>query len=717
MEPISSFLSTPETGVLQFGAARMALVDIESGFWGIRRQIESMIGRQLTNSVLQQAGANGGASFARSFGQAADPQEELNHFKACVAAYQAAGFGRFEFQEIDWPIGRIILHGSNTFESWMMQQQKQSPQEPICAYTAGVLVGFINATCNRTDIVCIEHACQGQGAAECVFELLPSRSLERESFVAYSPDPGISRQLNLLEILFERMPMGIAIFDREIRLQRCNPTWAEYIDRYTPAELGEVRPGAQLFELAPGLDESMAPLFERVLAGETITVNGFRSQSGDFVSYWDSVYSPILEQDKVVGILDVTADATERMLAYQEMEQRVTERTREIQQKRQVAESLQGIIKTINTSETLQAVLEYIVRIANQLMGSGASVLHKVEIESDFVSIQASIGLPEEIQDIVGFPLFSSSRTDQKIMDRKPAWISDFNAYPNSGDSTIDPVVRRWRAATNEHFRAFLAVPLEVRNEIYGSIAFYFRHPREFQPEEIELAESFADQAALAIENARLRDQVQENAITSERNRLARELHDAVTQTLFSASLIAEVLPMIWDKDAHEGKKRLEELRQLTRGALSEMRTLLLEMRPGTLEETNLQELLKHLVNAFIGRTRIQVETHFEGSCPLPVDLKIALYRITQEALNNISKHATASQVQLNVCIEPGSVYIYIQDDGIGFDLHSDQTGMGLKIMHERAEAAGIDLRINSKMGTGTQVTLKKEWTSNAEEE
>lgn len=714
MEKISPLLSSPEPGILKFGAARMALLDIESGFWGIRRQIESLIGQHLTNTVLQQAGANGGASFARSFGKGQDTEEEILYFRACVAAYQAAGFGCFRLEEIDWPIGRIIIHASSSFESWMVQQQKQKPAEPVCAYSAGVLVGFINTICDRSDIVCIEHSCQGQGAEECVFELLPASSVSEGPFVTFSPDPGIGRQLNLLEILFERMPMGIAVFDREIRLQRCNPTWAEYIDRYTTASLSQVKPGAQLFELAPGLDESMASIFERVLAGETISVNGMETRSGDIVSYWDSVYSPICENDAVVGILDVTADATERVLAYQEMEKRVEDRTREIHQKQQVSDSLRDIIKTINTTRSLQDVLSYITRIASQLLGSGACVLHKVELESDFVSIQASYGLPEEVRLIPGFALMSSTTSDQRILDRKPVWISDLRQYsaPQTGEDAPGAVIQKWRMVMSQNFSSFLAVPLIIRDEVYGSLAFYFHQSGDFQPEEIGLAESFADQAELAIENARLREQVEENAILSERSRLARELHDAVTQTLFSSSLIAEVLPRLWKKNPQEGMRRLEELRQLTRGALSEMRTLLLEMRPGTLADTSLQELLKHLVNAFVGRTRIQVDYQFEGDCPLSVDQKIALYRIAQETLNNTYKHSGASQVTVHLQMDDERVRLDIRDNGKGFAIDLiEGRGMGLKIMRERAEAAGIELHIESKIGEGTVVKLEKKWT------
>ena len=109
------------TGVLQLGGARMALLDIESGFWSIRRQMEALIGTHLTNSVLQQAGANGGASFARSFEPTLDQSGEII-FSACLQIYQTAGFGQFEITSLEWPIGRIQIQADQTFEAWMMHQ-------------------------------------------------------------------------------------------------------------------------------------------------------------------------------------------------------------------------------------------------------------------------------------------------------------------------------------------------------------------------------------------------------------------------------------------------------------------------------------------------------------------------------------------------------------------------------------------------------------------
>ena len=217
-------------------------------------------------------------------------------------------------------------------------------------------------------------------------------------------------------------------------------------------------------------------------------------------------------------------------------------------------------------------------------------------------------------------------------------------------------------------------------------------------------------QVSLAIENARLRDQEKEIAIVTERNRLARDLHDAVTQTLFSATLIAEVLPKVWEKNQNEGIKRLAELRQLTRGALAEMRTLLLELRPSALKDASYSDLLRQLCDALNGRSRIPIDLFIENEPDLPVEIKIAFYRITQEAFNNIAKHADATNVSIRLYETGNCVNLEINDDGKGMDQNNVPSNhLGLGIMKERAFNINAKLEIISELGIGTKVILSWE--------
>jgi len=205
-----------------------------------------------------------------------------------------------------------------------------------------------------------------------------------------------------------------------------------------------------------------------------------------------------------------------------------------------------------------------------------------------------------------------------------------------------------------------------------------------------------------------------EEAVTADRTRLARDLHDAVTQTLFSASLTAEVLPDLWEMDVEEAKRSTEELRQLTRGALAEMRTLLLELRPAALTQTRLNDLIRQLCEAFIGRSRLPIKLTIAGERELPPEVQIAFYRIAQESLNNVFKYARASEVDVNLFLSPSNVHFEVCDNGIGFDMSTSKpASLGMRIMRERAEAIGADLKINSTPGNGTCIEVT--WHENPE--
>ena len=209
---------------------------------------------------------------------------------------------------------------------------------------------------------------------------------------------------------------------------------------------------------------------------------------------------------------------------------------------------------------------------------------------------------------------------------------------------------------------------------------------------------------------AALAQKAAEEAVLADRTRLARDLHDAVTQTLFSASLLAEVIPQLWDMNQSEARKRLNELRELTRGALAEMRTLLLELRPSALTDAALPDLLRQLSEAVIGRARLPIELVVDGECELPPEVQVAIYRIAQEALNNVVKYARASRVGINLRLQPGTVRLSIMDDGVGFDPAAvPPNHLGLRIMRERAEAIGARLSIYSEPGVGTQVAVNWE--------
>lgn len=198
-----------------------------------------------------------------------------------------------------------------------------------------------------------------------------------------------------------------------------------------------------------------------------------------------------------------------------------------------------------------------------------------------------------------------------------------------------------------------------------------------------------------------------EKAAQEERQRLAHELHDAVSQTLFSASMIAQTVERSYDRDPEMVRLQLKELQILTQGALAEMRNLLFELRPAALENTLMTELLQQLVDGFSGRTKTDIELSILGESQLPIEVRFVYFRLAQEALNNIVKHARAKNVLVTYASQPDGTRLLINDDGVGFDLTNvDSSQHGLNIMKERAETINAGLNIESQPGMGTKVEV-----------
>jgi signal transduction histidine kinase len=274
--------------------------------------------------------------------------------------------------------------------------------------------------------------------------------------------------------------------------------------------------------------------------------------------------------------------------------------------------------------------------------------------------------------------------------------VGDAAAWPGLPDDLQ-------RQAGADGVGSVLATPLIGTSGSAGALIIVRdRTAGAFSDEELDLARTVGDALAAVIEIDRLHRKETRQAAEHERQALARDLHDAVTQSIYSASLIAEALPAVWERDAEEGRRNLERLRRLTRAALAEMRTLLFELRPAALETAPLDALIERLGDALAGQTQLDVDIEIDD-VDLPPDVKIAFYRVTQEAFSNVAKHARASAVSARVLAVEGGATLTVQDDGRGFDTGAVPSGhMGLHIMTERLERVAATLRVDSAPGAGT---------------
>lgn len=253
--------------------------------------------------------------------------------------------------------------------------------------------------------------------------------------------------------------------------------------------------------------------------------------------------------------------------------------------------------------------------------------------------------------------------------------------------------------------RAWMGVPLWGRNAMVGVVLVYHREPGHYTPRHNELATAIARQAAVAIENAQLYEQGQHLAVLQERQRLARELHDSVSQALYGIALGARTASTLLAKDPQRAGEPLNYVLSLAEAGLAEMRALIFELRPETLESEGLVAAMERQIAALRARHELEVVTDFAPEPQIALPAKEALYRVGQEAANNIVKHARATQVHVALQQKDGRVILTVSDNGRGFDPNHDFPGhLGLKTMRERMERLGGTLRIESRPGGGTSV-------------
>ncbi|MBN1810504.1 MAG: PAS domain-containing protein [Anaerolineae bacterium] len=649
--------------------------------------------------------------------------------------------------------------------------------------------------------------------------------------------------------LFDRVPLGIVVLGRDLRIRRLNPAWATFAEHYGSLLADQVVPGLSFFDVFPGTETSVKPIFEQVLAGETVRQESFRLEIDGVVSYWDAVLVPLFIDGEIAGILQVCMDATERKQAqkslreseanlrsllenargfgvyqvavdpgnpyqgkvilaspsiremlgiedpyrfeswfenvhpddlpriveanrrslergepfdqsgrfynaqmqqwmwfrtisnpvfddggnlthfngliidvteqkqaeetlqayYRTLEQRGEERTRETERRRRVAAGLRDILATLNSEQPREEILKHIVSQANHLLDSDACLIYRLEQDNQWMVMESEYGLPPDYKALRAGPIYPTAIA-RATLSRKPAAIADLSAYVMSKmaeDEGLTEFHRRWFEIAAKHFCSAMDVPLIVKDALYGGMVFYYREQREFSEEEFRLGIMLGDQAALAIENARLRVQAELIAVVKERERLARELHDSVTQSLYSVTLLSEAGRQLAEAgDLTRIGGYLERLGEISQQALREMRLLVYELRPLVLRREGLAGALQQRLDAVEKRAGVDARLLVEGEVELPAPVEEALYRIAQEALNNTLKHAGASNVTVCVRSRDDRVELEVIDDGGGFDLGAagKDGGLGLTSMRERAEKVGGVLDITSALGEGTRV-------------
>ena len=507
--------------------------------------------------------------------------------------------------------------------------------------------------------------------------------------------------------LVETMNDGLAVVDKDGLYTYVNHRLAEMLG-YSPDEVvGHLMTDFAIEEDMHILTDQMAKRKTGVTTPYELTWR--RKDGSDLVTVVSP--RPLFEAGgQYTGSFGVITDITERVQASRLLEQRVSERTRELS-------TLLEISQEITTTQGLDGILNRNLERLKSILDYRQSAILVFEEEHWRIRASWPAGLEKMDDHDV---LLSSDERRRLAQAFEPGKPEPLNPPTNDAAQTniFQPLAIQLSQAFHTEDCSWQGIPLLGKDRLIGLFILGCAGQDGFLENQVKVAVAFANQAATVIENRQLLDQVQATAAAEERNRLAQDLHDSVTQVLFSVGTVAEVLPQIWQRDPQQGQEGLLELRRLTRGALAEMRTLLIELRPSAIIKTPLSELLTQLTEAVTIRADLSFQLYIEKVPVLPAEVQTTFYRVAQEAINNVVKHTKANQVGISLSVSPpftavftedwkGEVKLVVSDDGSGFTPGNAQPGhYGLSIMQERAAAINATLDIEGQPGLGTNIAL-----------
>lgn len=468
------------------------------------------------------------------------------------------------------------------------------------------------------------------------------------------------------------------------RIVESNPAFREALG-YTSEELEKMA----LYDIVAHDRESVDDNVRRVMEGRGPSVGERKYLRRDGTLLDMEVSASLILRDGRETICAVAHDVTERARMQRSLEERVATLSR----------ISAGLTLDLPGESTLNSLAESAVN-ASTAVACGVVLVRE---DDHNVDLFGSHGLPEgytaglqrAYRDGVDSPSLEAFRA------RRPVLVGDFRRALLA-DPLYGPIHHFVRGVP---WDIVYSLPLVSRGRALGAIFFCFlpdRHPDE---DEQTFLRAVADQAAVVVETSGLFAEAREKAALEERQRLARELHDSVSQALYGIALGTRTAQKLAERDPGRVAEPLEYVLSLAEAGLAEMRALIFELRPESLESEGLLAALEKHAAALDARHGIQVEDDLREEPEVSLQAKEALYRIAQEALHNTVKHARARKVGIKLSCDDGLVCVEISDDGVGFDAREDFPGhLGLRSMRERVARLGGALEIRSEPGSGTTV-------------
>jgi PAS domain S-box-containing protein len=427
---------------------------------------------------------------------------------------------------------------------------------------------------------------------------------------------------------------------------------------------------------------------------DSVVTFRFRERRADGQWRWVEATSANLRQEPSVAAVvinrrDITADIE----LQQQLEVQVAERTREL-------ESLYRADESLRRSLRLEDVFDALVDVAADIVGVDKSAVLARSAEDSGFKTGATRGfdaarLPRLMAEL------AQDAAAEVVATRQPLVIADCLAVSRANRPLLGLLA-------DEDVRALMCIPIADGGEAIAAFSVFYKQPHEFTDREQRLLVALAQRAGLALDNARLFEAARGKAALEERQRLARELHDSVSQALYAIGLNTTAAQHLLPADPARVSRLLSDVLGLAETGLAEMRALIFELRPESLETEGLVGALEKQAAAVHARHRLQVEATLGEEPDLPLATKEALYRLAQEALHNVAKHARARVVKLELESDVHALVLRIGDDGQGFDASGSFPGhLGLHSMRERTAAVGAQLAIANAPGEGTLISVR----------
>lgn len=387
----------------------------------------------------------------------------------------------------------------------------------------------------------------------------------------------------------------------------------------------------------------------------------------------------------LTSMADIAGNALYRANILETLEQRVVDRTRELS-------TLYSITNIISRSLDLKSTLEQSLKSILDVLRADSGFIHFQEKDTHNLVRQAQEGWVQKEQP-------DENRFFRSLLDmQQPMLVTNLTSN--------QPELHN--CALIKQHSSFISAPIHGRQGISGLISFFSKQPGTFNHEELSLLTSVANHISIAVENYRLHQKADEAIVIEERQRLARELHDSISQLLYSQLLFSEAsLKLVNSDDTQLLTSYLNRLADVADQAFKEMRLMIYSLRPKVLESVGLSGALQHRLNTVEQRAGMETKLIVNGIHNLPAVVEDGLFRVAQEALNNALKHASATTITVSLQQSDHQIELEVRDNGTGFDPKTISEGIGFSSMRERAKQIGGKLIIETAPGQGTAVKVK----------